>query len=117
MNVYEEAHSLAKAIKESEEFKQFDQYRKEIDKNPQLKESVNDLMTKQMEIQTAQMMGQEVSPEAFAQLQQLSSILIQDPTAAQYLQAQVRFSMMMADVYKIISEATNLGFDPFGGNK
>ena len=29
MNVYDEAHSLAKAIKESNEFKEFDRIRKE----------------------------------------------------------------------------------------
>ena len=60
-------------------------------------------------------MGQEVTQEAFQQIQQLSAILMQDPTAAQYLQCQMRFSMMMADVYKIIGETADLGQDLFGG--
>ena len=68
-----------------------------------------------MEMQAAQMMGQEVTQEAFQQIQQLSAILMQDPTAAQYLQCQMRFSMMMADVYKIIGETADLGQDLFGG--
>ena len=72
-------------------------------------------MKKQMEMQAAQMMGQEVTQEAFQQIQQLSAILMQDPTAAQYLQCQMRFSMMMADVYKIIGETADLGQDLFGG--
>ena len=46
----------------------------------------------------------------------LSAILMQDPSAAQYLQCQMRFSMMMADVYKIISEVADLGFDPSGNS-
>ena len=115
MNVYDQAHSLAQAIRESEEFKQYDQYKKIVKENPQLDQSLKDLMKKQMEMQTAQMMGQEVTQEAFQQIQQLSTILLQDPTAAQYLQCQMRFSMMMADVYKIIGETADLGQDLFGG--
>lgn len=51
MNVYEEAHSLAKAIKESEEYKQYEQSKKLVEGNPQLSASIKDLMKKQMEIQ------------------------------------------------------------------
>ena len=98
-----------------EEFKQYDQYKKIVKENPQLNQSLKDLMKKQMEMQAAQMMGQEVTQEAFQQIQQLSAILMQDPTAAQYLQCQMRFSMMMADVYKIIGETADLGQDLFGG--
>ena len=115
MNVYDQAHSLAQAIRESEEFKQYDQYKKIVKENPQLDQSLKDLMKKQMEMQAAQMMGQEVTQEAFQQIQQLSAILMQDPTAAQYLQCQMRFSMMMADVYKIIGETADLGQDLFCG--
>ena len=114
MNVYDQAHSLATAIRESEEFKQYQQHKKVVEANPQLNDSINDLMAKQVEMQAAQMMGQEIPPETFQQLQQLSTILMQDPSAAQYLQCQMRFSMMMADVYKIIGETADLGFDPFG---
>ena len=36
---------------------------------------------------------------------------MQDPSAAQYLQCQMRFSVMMADVYKIIGESADMGMD------
>ena len=36
MNVYEEAHKLAAAIKESGEYKEFDELKKEVDKDPDL---------------------------------------------------------------------------------
>ena len=114
MNVYEQAHSLASAIKASEEFKQYDQHKKVIEANPQLNDAINDLMKKQVELQAAQMMGQEMKPEDFQQIQQLSAILMQDPSAAQYLQAQMRFSIMMADVYKIVGEAAGMDTGMFG---
>lgn len=118
MNVYDQAHSLAQAIRECEEFKQYDEKRKIVEANPQLNEAIGDFMKKQFEMQAAQMTGQEMSPEMMQQLQQLSAILMQDPAAAQYLQCQMRFSMMMADVYKIVGEVADFGFNPMqGGNE
>ena len=114
MNVYDQAHSLAAAIKASEEFKQYDQSRKAIEANPELDAAIKDFMNKQFELQAQQMMGQEIDAESFGKLQQLSAILMQDPAAAQYLQNQMRFSMMMADVYKIIADVADFGVGPAG---
>ena len=83
--------------------------------NPQLNDAISDFMKKQFEMQAAQMTGQGMDPDLMQQIQQLSAILMQDPSAAQYLQCQMRFSMMMADVYKIISEVADLeGSSPIG---
>jgi len=115
MNVYDQAHSLAAAIKASEEFKQYDQSKKTVEANPELDNAIKDFMNKQFELQAQQMMGQQIDAEAFAKLQQLSAILMQDPSAAAYLQNQMRFSMMMADVYKIIADVADFGVGPMGG--
>ena len=112
MNVYDLAHQLATAIKESEEFKQYDEKKTRVDANPDLKAAINDFMTKQLEFQTDQMLGKEPNEETFQQLQQLSAILMQDPLSAEYLQCQMRFSMMMSDVYKIIGEVADFGLGP-----
>ena len=112
MNVYDQAHQLARAIRESEEHRQYIAMKKQVEANPELDSAIKDFMARQLELQTAQMMGQETGPEVMQQLQQLSAVLMQDPTAASYLQCQMRFSMMMADVYKIIGETADLGFDP-----
>ena len=111
MNVYDQAHQLARAIRESEEFKQFDATKKQIEANPELDQAIKDFMAKQLELQTAQMMGQEIDPDAFQKMQQLSVVLMQDPTAANYLQCQMRFTMMMSDVYKIVGEVSDFGLD------
>lgn len=117
MNVYDQAHSLAAAIKASEEFKQYDQSKKTVEANPELDNAIKDFMNKQFELQAQQMMGQQIDAEAFAKLQQLSAILMQDPSAAAYLQNQMRFSMMMADVYKIIADVADFGVGPMGEGK
>ena len=109
MNVYDQAHGLAKAIKESQEFIQYDALKKQIDANPQLAQMVKDVQTKQFELQAKQMMGQQPDAETMAQVQQLAAIMMRDPLAMQYMQAQMRFSIMMNDVYKIIGDAVGMG--------
>lgn len=115
MNVYDQAHQLATAVKGSEEFKQYDAVKKKIEKSPELEKAIKDFMSRQFDIQAYQMMGQEPDQEMIQQMQQLSAALMTDPTAAEFIQCQMRFSMMMADVYKIIGEVADLGFDAMGG--
>lgn len=115
MNVYDQAHTLVTSIKESEEFKQYDEKKKQVEANPELNESIKDFMGQQFNLQAAQMMGQEMDSELLQKVQQLSAILMQDPLASQYLQCQMRFSMMMNDVFKIVGEVSDLGLDKVKG--
>lgn len=109
MNVYDQAHGLAKAIKECEEYKQYAQLKATIDANGSLAKMVKDFQAKQFEVQTKQMMGEEIGPDIMSQVQELYQIMTRDPLAAQYMQAEMRFSLMMNDVYKILGEAIGLG--------
>lgn len=105
MNVYDQAHGLASAIKASEEFKQYDALKKQIDANADLSKMLKDFQAKQLEFQTKQMMGEQPNAEDMAGIQQLYTIMAADPLTSQYLQAEMRFSLMMKDVYGIIGEA------------
>ena len=109
MNVYDQAHGLAQAIKASGEFKEYDALKKQVDANPQLSEMIQDVQRQQFELQAKQMMGEQVDSDAMAKMQQLAAIMMRDPLAMQYLQAQMRFSIMMNDVFKIIGEASGMG--------
>ncbi len=109
MNVYDQAHGLAQAIKASGEFKEYDALKKQVDANPQLSQMIQDVQRQQFELQAKQMMGEQPDSEAMAKMQQLAAIMMRDPLAMQYLQAQMRFSIMMNDVFKIIGEASGMG--------
>jgi len=109
MNVYDQAHGLAKAIRESEEFKQYDQLKKIVDQNESLSAMIKDFQAKQFEMQTKQMMGENMGSEMMQSVQELYQIIMKDPMAAQYMQAEMRFSLMMNDVYKILGEVMGLG--------
>ena len=109
MNVYNEAHNLAQAVKESEEFKNYDALRKKIDENPTLSEMVNDIQKKQLDMQMQQMAGTfEGDPQA--KLMEIYQLMMKDPLLADFFTAEARFSLMMQDVYKILNEAVGLQF-------
>ena len=105
MNVYDEAHSLAKAIKESNEFKEFDRIRKEVDNDKECSDMLKELTELQVQLQTAQLAGQQPDKEVFARSQSLSTMVMTKPLAAQYMQAQMAIATMMNDVFGIVGEA------------
>ncbi|NLD11734.1 MAG: YlbF family regulator [Clostridiales bacterium] len=109
MNVYEQAHGLAQSIRESEEYKQYMALKVKIDQNPEISSMIKDFERKNMEQQTKQMMGEKMPQDMAQQVQDLYGILMKDPSAAEYLQAEIRFSLMMSDVYKVLADAVGLG--------
>ena len=108
MNVYNEAHNLARAIRESEEFKQYDAIKKKVAENPSLTQMLNDFQAKQFEMQAKQLMGEAMGDGMTAHIQELYNIMMRDPLSAQYLQCEVRFSLMINDVYKILGEVMGI---------
>ena len=53
--------------------------------------------------------GEQPSAEDMQKIQQLYSIVAMDPLAANHMQNEMRFSIMMKDVYEIIGEAIGKG--------
>ena len=108
MNVYDEAHSLAKAIKESNEFKEFDKMRQTIDAAKESSDMLKEMQELQMQLQTAQLAGKEPDKDVIGRFQSLSTMVATKPAAAQYLQAQGAFMVMMNDVFAIIGDAMGM---------
>ena len=109
MNVYDQAHQLAKAIQESEEYKQYHASELSLKEKPELEKMMKDFQQKSMEIQLKQMSGEQPDAEDMQKIQQLYSIVAMDPLASNYMQNEMRFSIMMKDVYEILGEAIGQG--------
>ena len=108
MNVYDEAHGLARAIKESNEFKEFDRMRKEVEQDADVSQMLGELQKLQIELETAQMTGNQPDADMMSRMQSLSTMLATKPLAAKFMQTEAAFSVMMNDVFKIIGEAVGL---------
>jgi cell fate (sporulation/competence/biofilm development) regulator YlbF (YheA/YmcA/DUF963 family) len=108
MNVYDEAHNLARAIRESGEFREFDRMRQEIEADKESSEMLKEFQTLQVQLQAAQMTGEQPDADLMGRIQSLSTMLATKPLAARYLQTQAAFTIMMNDVFKIIGESVGL---------
>ena len=69
---------------------------------------IKDIEKRQIEIQTKQLKGEEVGQESVAQMQSLYAMMASNPKAAEYMQAEARFAIMMKDVYEILSDVVKV---------
>lgn len=105
MKVYDEVNSLAQAIKESKEYLEYKEIRKEVFSNIELKGQVEEFEKIRYEEQLLAMQGEQQSEEKMKKLQELYTILVKNEKVKEYFDKEVRFNVMMADVNKTIGEA------------
>lgn len=105
MNPYDKVHELVRSIKESQEVKEYLQIKEEIYQDEKNKEMIKDFREKQMEVQSLLMQGQEAEAEKMEKLQNLYQILASNVKIKEFFDKEVRFDVMLSDIYKIIGEA------------
>ncbi|MBI4855722.1 MAG: YlbF family regulator [Acetobacterium woodii] len=113
MNVYDEANSLAKALKESTEYKNFVAAKEKLELDPEKYEMAKDYMRKQMEIQSFQMLGNELSQEQITSYNAIANTIMGVPEIAEFFQAQMYFSVVFQDITDIMAKAVDLDMGLF----
>ena len=93
---YDKAHDLAHAMRESEEYKE-------------LMALVRIFMAQQMQWEYAKLSGAPEADELQKKQEELMPQIQENAAAAAYLQAQMRWSQISNDIYKIISEPITEG--------
>lgn len=106
--IYDKAHELAKAFKCSPDYRQYQESKKEVSANKENLKILQEFHTKQLEIQTMQMLGQEIPAEKMKEYEQMAELLQLNPSVKTFLQAEYRIMQTFADVQKILAEALNL---------
>ena len=107
-NVYDIAHELCRSLKETDQYKNYVAAKKKADENEAVVKMLNDFHEKNAQYQTKVMMEGKPDEELMAQVQELYTIVIQDPTAAEYLQAELSYSQVIAEIYQILGEASQI---------
>lgn len=108
VNVYDHAHSLARALKESQEYRSFQAAREKIKGKPAAEQMIADFHKRQMELHAEVLQGKELTQEQKEGLERLYNVLIQDLDIRDYLMAEQRLGTLLSDVYKIIGEAVDV---------
>jgi len=111
LNPYDAAHQLAKALKQSNQYRNMLEAKKQLDKDQSASEMINDLRKAQLELQKQQLSGIEISQEQKDKVKKLSEIVNMNKTASNFLQAEYQFAVLMGDIQGILSDAVK---DLFG---
>lgn len=104
MSTLDKAHELARALRGSDEYRRLKELKATLAANKDAEQMVDDFLKKQAELQIEMMQGKQ-SEEKMQQLQKMYELLSINSTAGTYIQAYMRFQLMMQDVSKIIADS------------
>ncbi|MFO8191489.1 MAG: YlbF family regulator [Bacillota bacterium] len=106
MNPHDAAHALAKALRESEEFKTLREIQKKLKNDETARNMLLDFRRQQLELQKQHLSGVEVSSEQEEKLEKLFEVINMNTDVKNFLEAEYRAAVLMRDIQKIIGEAT-----------
>lgn len=101
---YDKVHELVRALKDSEEYKNYLELKNELKNDSKSYEMIKDFKKKQEEHQLNYINGKEMSEEELKNMQNLYSLIIQNETSRKLLEAEMRLNVMLADMNKIVGE-------------
>ena len=108
MNIYDKAHELAAAIKESNEWKEIQAAKAVLQNDKNAEKMYIEFRTKQMQLQQMQMAGQQISEEDKQTLQKQFEIILLNNDVKKLIDAENRFGVILEDVQKILFEAMSV---------
>ena len=111
MNVYDQAHILARAMRDSEEFKEYERLREPAYQDSTNKALLDEYKRLQYRLQATMAAGQTMNETDFQRMQQIGALLQYNQDARDYLMAEFRFQKMLADIYKILADVAGIDLD------
>ena len=111
MNVYDQAHVLARALRESEEFQEYQRLRETAYEDATNKALLDEYKRLQFRMQARVASGQRMDEDDLKRMQQIASLLQFNADASAYLLAEFRFQKLMADLYKILADVAGIDLD------
>ena len=111
MNPYDQAHALAKSLKESEEYREMVRLREvayESDTNRALLDEYKKL---QFRMQAKLASGENMPEDDYQRLQQIGTLLQFNQDVSAYLLAEFRFQRMLSDIFKILADVAGVDLD------
>ncbi|MRN52989.1 YlbF family regulator [Paenibacillus sp. 19GGS1-52] len=105
MNVYDKAHDLARAIKESSEVADITSAMKLVDADPDSKRMLDNFRQSQLDLQQQMMTGEMPPPEEMEKMEKLFEVLNLNLGIRRLFDAERRLSVVIEDVNKIITDS------------
>lgn len=111
MNPYDQAHALARALKESEEYREYTRLKENAYDDGTNKALLDEYKKLQFRMQAKLAAGENMPEEDFQRLQQIGALLQFNPDVSAYLMAEFRFQRMLSDIFKILADVAGVDLD------
>jgi len=109
-NPYDLAHELARSITDNETYQRYIKAQMELDQNPEAKEKVRQFRALQMEVNQAQILGQNLPDDKVQQVTLEYAKLNREKSIADFFTAEGMFMQMFTDIQQIIQKSLESGF-------
>ncbi|HEX2955121.1 MAG TPA: YlbF family regulator [Bacillota bacterium] len=113
MNPIEIAKSLAQTLKESNEFRSYQEAKSKVDQHEAARGMLEDFRKKQLEIYRKRANGEDITDEA-EQIRKLSEIVSLNPYVREFLMAEYQWGQLMEKVNKTIAEGLGIDWSQLG---
>ena len=104
MNFYDKVHELIRNLKDTPEYQNYMRIKEKVKKDEELTVKIKDFKDDQRAEQMKYINGQQMADETRQELQQKYSLLIQNPLAVEFFQAEIKLDVLLADMQKILGE-------------
>ena len=104
-NIYDTVNKLAQQLKTSEEYVNYKMAKQTISLNPDLNIKIKEFEKAKYDSQIKMVKTQQRDEKEMEKLQKMYEKLIQNPDAKNFLEAEAKFNLLMADINKIIGES------------
>jgi cell fate (sporulation/competence/biofilm development) regulator YlbF (YheA/YmcA/DUF963 family) len=115
MNVYDQAHALARSLKESQEYVEYMSLKDKAYADETNRALLDEYKRLQYRMQLAVASSQRMDEDDLQRMQKIAALLQFNPDASAYLLAEFRFQKMLADIYKILADVAGIDLDMLAG--
>ena len=111
MNPYDQAHALARALKDSEEYREYQRLREIAYEDSTNRALLDEYKRLQYQLQIKAASGESLPGDDMTRLQQIGTLLQFNSDVSAYLLAELRFQRMMSDIFKILADVAGIDLD------
>ena len=115
MNIYDQAHALARALKETDEYREYQRLKYVAMENETQKALIEEYKRLQFQLQVSMASGNSPDPAEMERLQKIAGVLQLSPDASNFILSEYRFQKLLADIYKILGDAAGIDMDMLRG--
>ena len=111
MNPYDQAHALARSLRESAEYVEYSRLKELAYADDTNRALLDEYKRLQFRLQAKMASGESLPPDDMQRLQQIGTLLQFNPDVSSYLMAEFRFQRMLTDIFKILADVAGVDLD------